>query len=91
MSTYRSKALKDYKAGYNRSKAIKHFKKTGSFKNRKDGSGHKAGEIWAERKEIDPTSRIQRYSKNSPSFDEGVYKYKQSVKSRVLHKMDIAD
>ena len=91
MSTSKSSALKGYKAGYNRSKSIKYFKKTGSFRNRKDGSGHKAGEDWAERKGIEPTSRVQRYSKNSPSFDEGVYKYKQSAKSRALHKMDLAD
>lgn len=47
------------------------------------GLGHKAGENWAEKKVIDPKSRVQKYSKNSPSFDEGVMKYK-SAKSRTL-------
>ena len=42
------------------------------------GSGHRAGENWGEQKGIDPNSRIKRYSKNSPSFDEGVWQYKSS-------------
>lgn len=36
------------------------------------GSGHRAGENWGDAKEIDPESKIRKYSKNSPSFDEGV-------------------
>jgi hypothetical protein len=90
----KTKALKGYKAGrikngvfvksYNRKKSIARFKKTGSFKNKIDGSGHAAGEQWATKKEIDPNSQVRRYGKNSPSFDEGVYKYKQSAKQKAF-------
>jgi hypothetical protein len=92
----KTKVLKGYKAGktiggvfkksYNRAKSIAHFKKTGKFKNKIDGSGHLAGEKWAEKKQIDPHSRTRRYSKNSPSFDEGVYKYKKSSKGKALQQ-----
>lgn len=92
MATSRSKALVGYKARYassgnkvyNRSKSLKQYKRTGFFKVKKDGSGHDAGTKWAEQKGIDPTSRTWRYGKNSPSFDEGVYAYKQSAKSKAL-------
>lgn len=87
----RTTALKGYKERYangskvyKRSKAIKGFKKTGFFKVKIDGSGHEAGTNWAEKKKIDPESRVWRYGKNSPSFDEGVYAYKQSAKSKAL-------
>jgi hypothetical protein len=50
----------------------------------KDGSGHRAGEKWGLEKEIDPDSTVRRYGKNSPSFDEGVYQYKQSAKAKAL-------
>lgn len=73
-----------FKKSYNRAKSIVGFKKTGTFKNKIDGSGHLAGEQWAAKKEIDPTSQVRRYSKNSPSFDEGVYKYKQSAKQKAV-------
>jgi hypothetical protein len=51
---------------------------------RGNGSGHRAGEEWGDRKGIDPTSRVQKYSKNSPSFDEGVYlsKKKRALKAK---------
>lgn len=64
--------------GYNFNKSVKTYKKTGFFKTVKSGSGHDAGYRWAESKGIDPGSKEKRYSKNSPSFDEGVYAYKQS-------------
>lgn len=90
----KTKALKGYKAGrmsdgvfkksYNRAKSIARFKKTGTFKNKIDGSGHLAGEQWAEKKQIDPSSSVRRYGKNSPSFDEGVYKYKQTAKQKAF-------
>lgn len=88
----KSKALRGYKETYkssgnkvyNWSKSIKRYKKTGYFKVKKDGSGHDAGTKWAESKQIDPNSQVRRYGKNSPSFDEGVYAYKQSAKSRAL-------
>lgn len=94
MATSRSTALKGYEATYassgrkkyNFHKAIRQYKKTGFFKVRKDGSGHDAGYKWGEAKQIDPESRISRYGKNSPSFDEGVYAYKQSSKSKALQK-----
>jgi hypothetical protein len=61
---------------YSRKVSIGRFKRTGQFSYRKDGSGHLAGEEWGRKKAIDPHSRITKYSKNSPSFDEGVYTYK---------------
>lgn len=66
--------------GYNFNKSVRAYKKLGSWNHVKDGSGHKAGESWAASKGIDPSSRVTRYSKNSPSFDEGVYTYKQKMK-----------
>jgi len=62
---------------YNRATSIRRFKRDGAFANRWDGSGHRAGERWGEEKNIDPKSQVRRYSKNSPSFDEGVYTYKK--------------
>ncbi len=80
---------------YSRNTALNRFKKTGKFTYRGTkvggtiiyGLGHKAGEEWAERKEIDPESQVRKYSKNSPSFDEGVYKYKKSAKAKALEKV----
>lgn len=71
------------------------FKKTGKYTYRGTkiggkvvyGLGHAAGENWGASKGIDPTSRVQKYSKNSPSFDEGVTKYKMSQKSKALNTM----
>lgn len=94
----KSKALKGYQSRdkishrtYNRATSINRFKKTGNFTYRGTkvgkrivyGLGHKAGEEWAAKKSIDPNSRVRKYSKNSPSFDEGVYKYKMS-KSKAI-------
>ncbi len=91
--TSKSKALTGYKARdkvshrtYSRKTSLNRFKKTGKFTYRGTnvrgkvvyGLGHKAGENWAAQKEIDPKSQVRKYSKNSPSFDEGVYKYKSS-------------
>jgi len=80
-----------YKAkNYSYSKALAHFKKKGIFKFRGKGalagSGHKAGEEWGAKKAIDPTSKVRRYSKNSPSFDEGVYTYKQRALQAMRNK-----
>ena len=77
---------------YSRSVALRRFKKTGKFTYRGTrvgnkviyGLGHKAGENWGAEKKIDPDSQVRKYSKNSPSFDEGVYKYKESAKSKAL-------
>lgn len=66
--------------GYNWGKSIKGYKKTGKFRYVKSGEGHRAGENWGDAKDIDPTSMQRRYSKNSPSFDEGVYSSKQKRK-----------
>lgn len=66
--------------GYLWSKSIKKYKQTGRFRHVQDGSGHRAGENWGDAKDIDPTSQQRRYSKNSPSFDEGVYLSKQKRK-----------
>lgn len=100
MPTKRSQALKKGYKGRDpishrkssRAKQAKRFKTTGKYTYRGTkiggkviyGLGHAAGENWAAQKGIDPTSRIQKYSKNSPSFDEGVAKYKQSAKSKAL-------
>lgn len=89
--TSKSKALKGYKSRdsgthrtYNFQASIARYNRTGKFVNKGNGSGHAAGTRWAESKQIDPDSLNQKYSKNSPSFDEGVYKYKQSAKSKAL-------
>lgn len=66
--------------GYTWSKSVAKYKKTGRFKYVKSGEGHRAGENWGDAKDIDPTSPQRRYSKNSPSFDEGVYLSKQKRK-----------
>lgn len=64
--------------------AIRRYKGTGSFKPTYvgNGSGHRAGEKWGDQKNIDPRARQTKYSKNSPSFDEGVYMSK--AKRRAL-------
>lgn len=67
---------------YSFSASVKRYKKTGKFLNRKDGSGHLAGERWGEDKQINPESTVTKYSKNSPSFDEGVYKYKSLQRAK---------
>ena len=69
---------------YNFKAAIRRYKKTGKMVTVAGGSGHAAGEKWAGEKNIDPESRVTRYGKNSPSFDEGVYKHKQTAKARAL-------
>lgn len=69
---------------YNRKTSLQRFRRTGKFRYVTDGSGHEAGRKWAAEKQIDPNSRNTRYSKNSPSFDEGVFEYKQSRKSQAL-------
>lgn len=80
----RSKSKLGYnRKGYNFNKSVKSYKKTGYFKTVKNGSGHDAGFKWAEAKGIDPTSRVRRYSKNSPSFDEGVYRYKDVQRKKM--------
>ena len=58
---------------YKRKSSFRHYQRTGKFKNVGTGSGHRAGEEWGDRKGINPHSRTTRYSKNSPSFDEGVF------------------
>lgn len=72
-----------------RAKQAKRFKTTGKYTYRGTklggkiiyGLGHKAGEKWGEAKAIDPTSRVQKYSKRSLSFDEGVAGYKAKKKA----------
>lgn len=65
---------------YNRKSSLQRFRRTGQFRYVGDGSGHLAGEKWGDAKNIDPSSRSTKYSKNSPSFDEGVYLSKQKRK-----------
>lgn len=97
MSTVKSTVLKGYKSRdpishrkTNLKTTLKRFKKgtiTYRGKGSLRGSGHAAGQKWGETKEIDPTSTTRKYSKNSPSFDEGVWQYKQSAKSKALTKL----
>lgn len=99
MSTTKSRALKGYKSRdiishrrYNFETAINRFKRTGKFTFRGKGvlagSGHRAGESWGEEKGIDPESTNTKYSKNSPSFDEGVYQYKEAKRKALENKKD---
>lgn len=69
---------------YNYKASIKRYEKTGKMLYKDGGSGHRAGEKWGDDKEIDPESTNTKYSKNSPSFDEGVY---LSKKRRMAEKM----
>lgn len=70
---------------YNFATSVGRFKRTKKFTYRGTkvgkrviyGLGHKAGEQWGNKKNIDPNSKETKYSKNSPSFDEGVYLSKQ--------------
>lgn len=80
---------------YNRAASIRRFQKSGQFTYRGTkiagrmiyGLGHKAGENWGSAKNIDPESRVRKYSKNSPSFDEGVYQYKMKKRAEMAGKM----
>lgn len=71
---------------YSRKVSLKRFNKTGKFAFRRAGEGHRAGEAWGKSKGIDPESRVWRYSKNSPSFDEGVHQYKEFAMEKALNK-----
>ena len=64
---------------YNR-RALRRRFKTGRLTYVGTGEGHRAGEAWGAEKQIDPRSRVTKYSKNSPSFDEGVWVYKEKNK-----------
>ena len=83
---YKKKSKTGYsRKGYNFKKSIARKIKTGHFGTVSGGSGHRAGERWGDEKEIDPNSTQRRYSKNSPSFDEGVWLSKQ--KRRTAKRM----
>lgn len=69
---------------YNRKSSLRRFMRTGKFHFVVNGSGHRAGEAWGDAKDIDPTSPVRKYSKNSPSFDEGVW---LSKRKRMAQKM----
>ncbi len=84
---YKKKAGKNVgynRKGYSFKKAMAYKMRTGHFKTTAGGSGHRAGEKWGDVKDIDPSSSQRRYSKNSPSFDEGVA---VSKKKRMARKM----
>lgn len=93
--TSKSRALKGYKGRdsvshrkYSFKTATNRYQRTKKFtyrgKGSLKGSGHRAGESWGAQKSIDPESRVRKYSKNSPSFDEGVWKYKEGAKRKAL-------
>lgn len=76
---------------YNQKSSFKRYQKTGKIYYKNGGSGHRAGEKWGDEKDIDPESTETKYSKNSPSFDEGVYLSKKKRQARMeLQKQDIA-
>ena len=80
---------------YSRATALNRAKRTGKYTYRGTkvrgkviyGLGHKAGRNWGEDKKIDPESMVTKYSKNSPSFDEGVHQFKESAKAKALTKL----
>ena len=75
---------------YNRKSSLQRFRRSGSamkFRYVGDGSGHRAGERWGDEKQIDPESRTTKYSKNSPSFDEGVYLSKKKRHAQAISKL----
>jgi len=67
------------KKKYDRDKSISYRQKTGYFRTKIDGGGHDAGYRWAQSNDISPKDRKRKYGANSPSFDEGVYEYKQNA------------
>ena len=69
--------------GYNWDKSVRQYNKTGQWNFVKHGSGHKAGEQWANARGISPSDENNRYSKNSPSFDEGVYESKMKKQLKI--------
>lgn len=71
---------------YSFNKSLRNYKKTGFFRTRIDAKGHDAGFNWAKVAEIDPYERKRKYGLNSPSFDEGVYSYKQRIKESTRSK-----
>lgn len=72
--------------GYSFHSSVRNFKKTGYFRTRVDARGHDAGFNWAKVAMVDPHERKRKYGLNSPSFDEGVYAYKQHAKSQGMSK-----
>lgn len=70
---------------YNLATAMRRFQKTGKLQAVDEGQGHAAGYKWAKAKGIDPHDNETKYSKNSPSFDEGVALYK--LKHRMASKL----
>lgn len=66
---------------YDRNVALKRYEMSGklTYRGTKRGGkviyglGHDAGEAWGDTKDINPFSPEHKYSKNSPSFDEGVW------------------
>lgn len=74
--------------GYKWGKSIARYKKTGFFRTVRGGSGHEAGAKWGDAKQIDPDSQVRRYSKNSPSFDEGVKLSKDSRRKKRAEEVE---
>lgn len=74
---------------YQRKTSLQRYRRTGSFRYVGTGAGHRAGENWGDQKNIDPKSRTTRYSKNSPSFDEGVFlsKKRRAPKEEALNNI----
>ena len=74
---------------YSRATALNRAKRTGKYTYRgtKVRGKVKAGRNWGEDKKIDPESMVTKYSKNSPSFDEGVHQFKESAKAKALTKL----
>jgi len=73
---------------YDFGRAIRRMEKTGKVEHRNDGKGHEAGFRWAQSKKIHWSDPATKYSKNSPSFDEGVHQWK--LHSRSAHEKALA-
>jgi len=74
------------KKKYSWEKSLDMYKRTGFFKTKIDAMGHDAGFKWAKENKINPKERRRKYGRNSPSFDEGVYSYKEKVREAALKK-----
>ena len=84
----KSRALARYGRIRRQTKQVYHKNHKVSTRNPK-GSGHRAGESWGETKRIDPESKVRKYSKRSPSFDQGVDNYKRSAHNKALSNAKI--
>ena len=87
MSKSKSKALRNYIGRHRKEEKQVYHKNHKVYRGRgPKGSGHRAGEGWGEKKQIDPNSPTRVYSRKvcSPSFDQGVRNYKTRAHNKAL-------